>query len=145
VVKAVAKHTDVIFYETYLFGEEGSTYATELSQQAGGKPVLMGDGGFGWLHAKKSKTKGPDMKNAEAAGQLYADTLRLFAANPAIVGWHFCGFMEEWDEAPELAKKRDPDGVNDNGLIDPLENEHTALVQAIRTANAQVPQWCGVK
>jgi acetyl esterase/lipase len=135
VVKAVAKHTDVILYETYLFGEESSAYASELSQQAGGKPVLMGDGGFGWLHDKKSKTKGPDMKNAEAARQLYADTLRLFAANPAIVGWHFCGFMEEWDEPAELAKKHDPDGVNDNGLIDPLENEHTALVQAVRSAN----------
>ena len=138
VVRAAGKHVDAIFYETYLFGEEGSEYASRLARWSG-RPVFMGDGGFGWLHEKRSHGKGPDLESPAGAGAFYAETLEAFARNPDLLGWHFCGFIEEWDE-PKEAKGKNDDRVNDNGLIDPFGNEHREFVEAVRAANARASQ-----
>jgi hypothetical protein len=134
---AIGPHVDVVLFEGYGFGDAGSATCAEMAR-ASGKPVLFGDGGFGFRRPERIATgkgphpdggKGRQFASQDEAGRYFAQTLANLATSPVCLGWHFCGFLEEYD-SPGL-KMQDP---NENGFMDPFEKPNDAFLAQVRPA-----------
>ena len=105
-----------------------------LHHEKTGKPILNGDGSFGYPnpHQQKYSVKGfrtNSTGNAEVVAK-YQECLEDSMGKPYMVGWHHCGYLEQWDDS-----ERGDVNSNENGFLDPFENEHTAWTDTIRETN----------
>ena len=101
-----------------------------------GKPIYNGDGSYSYVQpnqqqwgAKGWRTKA---KSFEEVASFYQETLEGMMATPYTIGWHHCGFLEQWDPA-----ERGDSPMNENGFMDPFENYHTQWTNVIRSVNAE--------
>jgi hypothetical protein len=144
-IAAIAPYVDVYFFESYLFGREGADLCAKLAGQAG-KPVLYGDGGFGFRRPERIATgkgahpdggKGRQFATQAEAGLFFAETMKALSESPYCVGWHYCGFIEEYDHPDVKPAPVDP---NENGFMDPCENYNEEYLKHVRPANAAALQ-----
>jgi hypothetical protein len=133
----VAKHVDVLFIQWYQ-PFEAQRGTLERLHRLSGLPILNGDSGFCWPEPpRRTRVKGVQVGSREAVGAAYHDYLRGIMSLPFMLGWHFCGLMEQWDGA----RRGYPEEPNENGFMDPFESVHEALVARVSEANAMAVRW----
>ena len=97
-------------------------------------PMLNGDGSFGYPNPNQQKysVKGFRSNSTRVAqvASKYRAYLEGTVARPYMLGWHHCGYLEQWDDS-----ERGDVNSNENGFLDPFENEYTEWTDVIRDAN----------
>jgi hypothetical protein len=134
-VPALKKYVDVVLIQSYnQFGKDREM--TDWIYEQTGKPILNGDGSFGYPnpHQQKYSVKGfrSNAQNVEEVAGMYRRYMEEILSTPYFVGWHHCGFLEQWDES-----ERGDVNSNENGFLDPFGNEYTAWTDVIRDTNSR--------
>ncbi len=133
----VAKHVDVLFIQWYQ-PFEVQREALQRLHRLTGLPILNGDSGFCWPDPpRRTRVKGFQVAAMEAVGEAYHDYLRGIMSLPFMLGWHFCGIMEQWDGA----RRGYPEEPNENGFMDPFENPREVVVAKVTEANLHAKGW----
>jgi hypothetical protein len=133
------KHVDAITFQSY---EPWTADEPKIRRihEATGKPVFNGDGCFGLVLPQQRRlgVKGArsGVRNFAEVAQFYREHLAGMMAAPYMLGWHHCGFLQQWDEA-----ERGDVAQNENGFLDPLENYVTEWTEVIRAANRDAATW----
>ncbi len=69
-------------------------------------------------------------KSLEDVARLYEEMLRGMMSIPYYIGWHHCGYIEQWDEAERGDSPR-----NENGFLDPMEKRRTQWTEVLKAVN----------
>lgn len=135
VISALKKHVDVVAVQSYGRWAVDGKLSAALYEQIG-KPMFNGDGCFGFAlpqqkewGVKGFRTNAKDM--AEVAA-LYREMVAGMMSAPHMLGWHHCGYIQQWDAAERGDSPR-----NENGFFDPFENKVTGWTDVIREMNAK--------
>lgn len=135
-IDILRRWVDVVFIQWYRHFEDQAETLTQLHRQTG-RPILNGDSCFSCVKPpEQTQVKGLLLSNQSEVGQAYHDYLRNLCSEPYMVGWHHCGFVEQWDGG----KSHDWE-INENGFFDPFMRPHASLVERVSTANAQARLW----
>ena len=131
---SLRRYVDVISVQAYgRWSDDGKL--TDAIYQQTGKPIFNGDGCFGFAgpHQQQWGVKGfrTGAASLQEVAILYQETLRGMMAKPYMIGWHHCGYLEQWDEAERGDSPR-----NENGFLDPFENYHTEWTRVLKETNA---------
>ncbi len=136
-VPIVRRSVDVLFIQWYPPFAVQAPHLTRL-YEVFGKPIVNGDGSAAFLKPpRQTKVKGHLLPGEREVGQHYADYVRGIMGLPFMLGWHHCGFVEQWDGA------RPPNDwqLNENGLMDPFETPYPLFVSRVEEANRQAHAW----
>lgn len=138
-IPALKKYVDVVAIQAYgRWSEDGKT--TDSIYDQIGKPIFNGDGSYSYAQPNQLKwgVKGfrTNAKSLEEVASFYRETLEGMMAKPYMVGWHHCGYLEQWDEAERGDSPR-----NENGFMDPFERYHTVWTDVIRESNSKAEDW----
>ena len=125
VLRAMAQYVDVLSVQ-YFTGKSAEEYVAMVDnlrrwQQITDKPVLIADIG-NWVPTTMNPHRTSDMVTQEERGQDYANGLATIMKEPWIIGWHWCGFIENLGRGW--------------GIKDPQDNFYTAMTDLMRAANA---------
>jgi hypothetical protein len=136
ILPALTKYVDVIVIQSYNhFGKDREML--EWIHQETGKPLLNGDGSFGFPnpHQQKYSVKGfrTNSTSVEEVADKYRQYLEDAMSQPYMIGWHHCGYLEQWDDS-----ERGDVNSNENGFLDPFENEYTEWTNVIREVNQNI-------
>lgn len=138
-IPALKKYVDVVAIQAYGRWADDVKLTDSIYKQIG-KPIFNGDGSYSFAQpnqqewgAKGFRTKARSLKEVAS---FYQETLRGMMSKPYMVGWHHCGYLEQWDAAERGDSPR-----NENGFMDPFERYHTVWTDVIRTSNAKVGEW----
>ena len=130
---AVKKHVDVVCVQAYGPWEKDRKLSGMI-YEATGKPIFNGDGCFGLAGPNQQEwgVKGfrTGAKTIEDVAAKYEEMLRGMMSTPYYIGWHHCGYMEQWDEAERGDSPR-----NENGFLDPTENHRTQWTDVLKDVN----------
>ncbi|WP_038501617.1 hypothetical protein [Rhodoluna lacicola] len=126
VLQAMVDHVDVLSVQ-YFTGKSAEEYETMISDLRGwheitGKPVLIADIG-NWVPTEMNPHRTSDMSTHDERGQDYAYGLSRIMSEPWIIGWHWCGFIENLGRGW--------------GMKDPQDNFYTAMTDKMAKANAE--------
>ena len=139
VLAALKDHVDVVATQGYGRWADDGPIVAEI-YAATGKPIFNGDGCFGLAneHQQEWGVKGfrTGAESMTDVAAFYEETMRGMMADPYFIGWHHCGYMEQWDDAERGDSPR-----NENGFLNPFEEYHTEWTDVIRRVNAAAPQW----
>lgn len=134
-LNVVKRYVDVLFVQHYAPFEQSGPVLRRL-YQATGKPILQGDGSFAVLKPpQQTHVKGYKVGSLKAVGEHYYDYLRGLSSLPFVLGWHHCGFMEQWDGA------KPPGKPNENGFLDPFDQPYSEILERVIDANRQAMDW----
>ena len=132
---ALARYVDVVLIQSYNHFAQDRDILDWLHAETG-KPLLNGDGSFGYANPQQQRFKvkgmGSGSRGAADAAKAYRDYLAATAAQPYMLGWHHCGYLQQWDGA-----ERGDVNSNENGFLDPFENEYSLWTRAIMAANRE--------
>ena len=127
------EHVDVIATQTYGRWAVDAKLNAALYEKIG-KPIFNGDGCFGFAHPQQQEqgVKGfrSGARSVAEVADLYRETLTGMMSAPYIIGWHHCGYIQQWDAAERGDSPR-----NENGFLDPFENYVTEWTDVIREMN----------
>ena len=82
------------------------------------------------------KTKGLNVENHAAVGEEYTIYLKGIMNLPFMLGWHNCGYLEQWKGGA-----LDDTGKQQMGLFDPFGNPRTDALELIEKANNEAVHW----
>lgn len=96
-LRAMTEFVDVLSVQ-YFTGKSEAEYTTMIEDLRGwheltGKPVVIADIG-NWVPTEMNPHRTSDMTTQAERGADYAYGLARAAAEPWIIGWHWCGFIE---------------------------------------------------
>ena len=135
VLPALKKHVDVISIQAYGRWGDDSKLVADI-YKATGKPIFNGDGCYGFAGPNQQEwgIKGfrTEAKSVEEVAMMYKETMEGMMSTPYVVGWHHCGYLEQWD-----ASERGDSPRNENGFIDPFEKYRTAWTDVIKEVNGR--------
>jgi len=132
----MGRYHDVIAVEAYMPFDEAQA-ALEETYRASGRPLLNADAGFAALGDPHQEhgVKGHKVATRAEAGALYAQTLEDLMRQPYMLGYHWCGYIAQWDD-PEREQR-----INENGLVDPFGEPYPEITNPFSAANRQAKQW----
>ncbi|MFK7817753.1 MAG: hypothetical protein AB8G99_03460 [Planctomycetaceae bacterium] len=130
---SLKRHVDVICVQGYgRWADEAKLY--ERIYKATGKPIFNGDGCYGLAddHQQEWGVKGfrTGAKSLEDVANMYEETMTGMMQTPYVVGWHHCGYLQQWD-----ASERGDSPRNENGFLDPMETYRTVLTRKVKAIN----------
>lgn len=132
-IPILGKYVDVnVIQNVRPFGDWQAETARRL-YEATGKPVMNGDGpSFSVLRPEEQRlgVKGFRAESYVQAAQLYRDYVKQAMSVPYFIGFHTCGFVEQWD-----GSDRGDISTNENGFLDPFERPRELIAEAIKEAN----------
>ena len=132
----LAKYVDVVTIQWYgYFPDQAATLRS--IHAATGKPILLGDSSFAAIQPRQNgQSKGVIVDSEAEVGKAFAEYLQAALAEPYIIGWHFCGYVESY---------AGPNGRMQPqcGFIDPFEVPHEEALSQVRAANAAATRWHG--
>ncbi len=133
-VPALREHVDVIVTQSYNRWADDAPLNRSIYERIG-KPIVNGDGSHGYVQPNQRERGAKGFRTGassfEEVAALYRETLEGMMRTPYMIGWHHCGYLEQWDEAERGDSPR-----NENGFLDPFERRHTAWTDVIRRSNA---------
>lgn len=135
VIEALKQHVDAICVQTYgRWADDGPVM--EQLYAATGKPIFNGDGCFSFAQPEQQEwgVKGfrTGARSVAEVAEFYRETLELMMADPHLIGWHHCGYLQQWDQAERGDSPR-----NENGFLDPFETPYEEWTTVIREVNAR--------
>jgi hypothetical protein len=125
VLRAMVPYVDVLSVQ-YFTGKSKEEYAKMIDDlkkwhEITGKPVLIADIG-NWVPTNMNPHRTSDMETHAERGQDYAYGLETIMREPWIVGWHWCGYIENMGRGW--------------GMKTPDDNFYTDMTDELRVANA---------
>ena len=130
---AVKKHVDVVCVQAYGPWEKTESCATSFTKQPENRSstetvvLVSRDQNQQEWGVKGFRT---GAKSLEEVATMYEEMLRGMMSTPYYIGWHHCGYMEQWDEAERGDSPR-----NENGFLDPLEKHRTQWTDVLKDVN----------
>ncbi len=125
-LRAMRNHVDVLSVQ-YFTGKSEAEYDKMIDDlrrwyELTGKPVVVADIG-NWVPTEMNPHRISDMKTQAERGADYANGLARAAQEPWIIGWHWCGYIENLGRGW--------------GIKDPFDEFYTDMTDQIRIANAE--------
>lgn len=137
VLEIAARHVDVLTVQWYGPFEQQRDVLAGL-HAATGKPLLNGDSSFAVAKPpRQTRVKGFLVDSLASVGRHYHDYVRGIMSLPFMLGWHHCGWIEQWDGARGGGDLP----LNENGLMDPFERPYDEVVTRVAEANSQAAGW----
>jgi glyoxylase-like metal-dependent hydrolase (beta-lactamase superfamily II) len=97
----------------------------------------MGDSSFSCPNQNIPKPKGVRVSSQKEVGNAYYQYLQSVMAEPYVVGWHFCGFIEG---SPDLKKFHHYFSIQ-NGLLKPDGTPYQETINRVIEANKNAYSW----
>jgi glyoxylase-like metal-dependent hydrolase (beta-lactamase superfamily II) len=132
----IGKHFDLAFIQWYEYADRQIPRLAELHGVTG-EPVLMGDSSFSAPNENIPNPKGVHLGSQEEVGLVYAEYLESVMAQPYVVGWHHCGFIEG---SPDLERFH-PYFAIQPGLLRPDGTPYEDTVARVTEANRRAFSW----
>ena len=125
-LRAMIPFVDVLSVQ-YFTGKSDEEYKTMIEDlrrwhELTGKPVVIADIG-NWVPTEMNPHRTSDMHTHAERGEDYANGLAKVMAEPWIIGWHWCGYIENLGRGW--------------GIKDPQDEFYTDMTDQIRDANAK--------
>lgn len=138
VIEALKQHVDAICVQTYGRWADDGPVMAELYRLTG-KPIFNGDGCYAYAQPEQKEwgVKGlrTGARSIAEVAEFYQETLEGMMAAPHIIGWHHCGYLQQWDAA-----ERGDSPMNENGFLDPFEKPWTQWTDVIREVNGRATE-----
>lgn len=132
----VGKYFDAAFIQWYEYADRQVPRLMELHAVTG-EPVLMGDSTFSFPSETIPRPKGIHVASRQDVGEAHAKYLERILAQPWVLGWHLCGFI---DGSPDLASHHPYFSIQP-GLLASNGTPHEATVRKVKQANQRAPDW----
>ncbi len=132
----IAGALDVVYFLWYDWAAEQLPRLRQLHRRTK-LPILMGDSSFSVPTADVPRPKGVRLNSQENVGRAYAGYLRQILAEPYVIGWHFCGYMEG---SLDLARYHLYYSYQ-NGLVNAAGVPYPGTVARVTAANARAQRW----
>lgn len=136
VYEIVGEYVDVLFIQDYEFFKPSHVNKLERYYKLSGKPILNGDHSYGYTVPEMSKAKGLPVEDHHAVGEEYYTYLKGILNMPYMLGWHNCGYIEEWK-----GSKPDNTGKEQTGFFDPFGKPRMEALNNVKEANENTLIW----
>lgn len=128
-VAAMRPYVDVLSVQYYGFFNQQKEDLTRW-HRGSGKPILLCDSSFSVPDENMPNPFGPHMESQKVRAQAYEDYAQAVFSLPYVIGWHHCGYIDQWSVAQGPRQH--------SGIKDVWESPHKPLVQAMKRVNANV-------
>lgn len=119
-LKVVAKHCDVLFWQHYATWEDHSRLL-DRGARATGMPQVNGDASLSTPDEHLLNPLGPHYDSQVDRAAAYRDLMRKCYARSDFLGWDWCGWLDRWEVVQPM---RQHSGVQDAfGVYHPIVNE----------------------
>lgn len=136
VYEIVGKYVDVLLIQDYEAFVPSHVEKLERFHRLSGKPILNGDHAYAFTVKEMVEAKGLPVESHTAVGEEYSIYLKGIMNLPFMVGWHHCGYLEQWKGG-----NLDDTGKQQSGLFDPFGNPRTDALDPIKKANQEAKSW----
>ena len=85
---------------------------------------------------QQKKSKGLQVESHTAVGEEYTTYLKGIMNLPFMLGWHNCGYLEQW-----TGGKLDNTGKQQSGFFDPFGKPRLEALNHIKSANQKAVKW----
>ena len=132
----VGKYVDVLLIQDYEMLKPTHIKELERYHSLSGKPVLNGDASYAVTVKEQKASKGLQVESHAAVGEEYAVYLKGIMNLPFMLGWHNCGYLEQW-----TGGKLDNTGKQQSGFLILLEIQGCSDFNPIKKANRKAIKW----
>ncbi|HPQ72127.1 MAG TPA: alkyl sulfatase dimerization domain-containing protein [bacterium] len=132
----IGKYFDLTYIQWYDYAENQLPRLEQMHRTTA-KPILLGDSSFSSPNRNNPKPKGVHLPSQEMVGEAYYQYLQTIEAQPYILGWHHCGFIEG---SPDL-KRFHPFYAIQTGFLRPDGTPYVDTVRRVTEANRQAFAW----
>ena len=136
VYEIVGQYVDVLLIQDFEMFSPSHVEELKKYHLLSGKPVLNGDHAYAFRVEEMEKTKGLNVESHIAVGEEYTIYLKGIMNLPFMVGWHNCGYLEQWKGGT-----LDDTGKQQMGMFDPFGNPRTDALELVEKANKTAVQW----
>lgn len=136
VFEIVGKYVDVLLIQDYEMLKPSHIKELERYHRLSGKPVLNGDASYAVTVKEQKASKGLQVESHAAVGEEYNVYLKGIMNLPFMLGWHNCGYLEQW-----TGGKLDYTGKQQTGLFDPFGKPRLDALEPIKKANINAIKW----
>ena len=136
VFETVGKYVDVLLIQDYEMLKASHIEELKRYHELSGKPVLNGDASYAFTVEEQEASKGLQVESHAAVGEEYTLYLQGIMNLPFMLGWHNCGYLEQW-----TGGKLDDTGKQQTGLFDPFGNPRMDALGPVKEANLQAIGW----
>ncbi|MEM9282754.1 MAG: hypothetical protein AAGA96_13080 [Verrucomicrobiota bacterium] len=136
VFEIVGKYVDVLLIQDFEFFKPSHVEKLKRFHRLSQKPVLNGDASFGYAVEEQEASKGVQVESHAAVGEEYATYLKGIMNLPFMVGWHNCGYLEQW-----AGGRLDNTGKQQTGFFDPFGVPRSDALDLVQEANRKAMAW----
>lgn len=136
VYEIVGKYVDILLIQDYEMLTPSHIEKLKRFHRLSGKPVLNGDASYAYTVKEQKASKGLQVESHRAVGEEYSIYLKGIMNLPFMVGWHNCGYLEQWKGG-----SLDDTGKQQTGLFDPFGNPRMDALELIEKANREAIFW----
>ena len=136
VYQVVGNYVDVLLIQDYDFFNPQHLNKLKKLHTLSNKPILNGDHSYSYTVPEMRKAKGIPVANFDEVGEAYYTYLRGVSNLPFMLGWHNCGYMEQWQ-----GSQPDQTGKEQTGFFNPFGLPRTEALEKVKTANTNCTNW----
>jgi hypothetical protein len=136
VYEIVGKYVDVLLIQDFEMFTASHVEKLKKYHRISGKPVLNGDHAYAYPVKEMEAAKGLQVESHSAVGEEYTLYMKGIMNLPFMLGWHNCGYLEQWKGG-----SLDDTGKQQTGLFDPLGQPRTDATDLIKKANLEAITW----
>ena len=136
VFEIVGKYVDVLLIQDYEMLKPSHIEELKRYHNLSKKPVLNGDASYAFTVEEQNASKGLQVESHAAVGEEYTTYLKGIMNLPFMVGWHNCGYLEQW-----TGGRLDDTGKQQTGLFDPFGKPRSDALDPIKNANLKAAEW----
>ncbi|WP_299550336.1 hypothetical protein [Seonamhaeicola sp.] len=136
VYEIAGKYVDVLLIQDFEFFKPSHVKKLNRFYKLSGKPILNGDHAYGYTTPEMEKAKGIPVESHAAIGEEYTTYLKGIMNLPYMVGWLYCGYLEQWKGG-----NLDNTGKQQTGMFDPFGNPRSDALEQVKKANKEAILW----
>ncbi len=136
IYELVAEYVDVLFIQDYDFFKPKHLAKLKRLYKLSRKSILNGDHAYGHTVPQMNKAKWVLVENHYAVGQEYQTYLKGISNLPFMIGWHNCGYIEQWK-----GSRPDQTGKEQTGLFTPFGKPRIDALENVKKANEKASFW----
>ena len=135
VYQIVGNYVDVLLIQDYDFFNPQHLKKLKKLHALSKRPILNGDHSYSYTVPEMRKAKGIPVAFDEV-GQAYFTYLKGISNLPFMLGWHNCGYMEQWQ-----GSKPDATGKEQTGFFNPYGLPRMEALEKVKSANTNCTKW----
>ncbi|MEM9721583.1 MAG: hypothetical protein AAGA10_20120 [Bacteroidota bacterium] len=136
VYEIVGKYVDVLLIQDFEMFTASHVEELTMYHQLSGKPILNGDHAYSYTVEEMRLSKGLQVESQMAVGEEYTTYMKGIMNLPFMLGWHNCGYLEQWKGG-----RLDDTGKQQGGFFDPYGKPRIDALDQIKKANTEALLW----